>query len=47
MISNVELTSIEPVPSSAVPEPGTLFLLGAGLVGLGILGKKRKQFYNN
>jgi hypothetical protein len=29
--------------SSVVPEPGTIILLGAGLVGLGILGRRKSK----
>jgi hypothetical protein len=29
------------VNSSAIPEPATLLLLGAGLLGLGVLRRKR------
>jgi hypothetical protein len=29
-------------PSSGTPEPGSMFLLGAGLVSLGVIGKRKK-----
>jgi hypothetical protein len=35
-VANAKLTDI-----SAVPEPGTLLLLGSGLAGLGILGRRK------
>jgi hypothetical protein len=32
-----------PAAASAVPEPGTILLLGAGLAGLGALGRSRRR----
>ncbi|MHB9074216.1 MAG: hypothetical protein ACYC6G_11900 [Desulfobaccales bacterium] len=34
---------LAPVPASAVPVPPSLLLMGSGLLGLGLLGRKRAQ----
>src|SRR5439155_2003098 len=39
--SQFQLTETPTVAGAAVSEPGTLFLIGAGLAGLGILGRRR------
>jgi hypothetical protein len=36
------LASFDPMIGSTVPEPGTLFLLGAGLLGAGFANRRRK-----
>lgn len=38
-----QLASIEMYESAPVPEPGTVFLLGAGFLGLAVYGKRRKK----
>ena len=39
--SQFQLTETPTVAGAAVSEPGTLFLIGAGLAGLGIFGRRR------
>lgn len=39
---NWPLASFDPMVGSTVPEPGTLALMGAGLLGAGYLGRRRK-----
>jgi len=38
-----DVYSSDPVGAYATPEPGTICLLGAGLLGLGIFGRKRMR----
>jgi hypothetical protein len=41
--TNVDNVRLEANPISRSPEPGTLFLLGAGLVGIGLVVWRRKR----
>jgi len=37
------LISFTYVPTSTVPEPATLFLIGSGLIGLGVIARRKHQ----
>ena len=41
-ISHISFWAHDPVPTSVVPEPSTLILLGAGLLGMGLYIHRRK-----
>jgi hypothetical protein len=39
--SNAKVASVKRLLIRFIPEPGLLLLLGSGVVGLGLLGRKR------
>jgi hypothetical protein len=39
----VELSAVNPTPSGAVPEPGTMLMMGSALLGLGMLAGRRRR----